>query len=86
MPTSGPEYFPDWLSLIPGSRVIAARPVNRMLTPLSYNDRCSVRRGLQISDARLAVFLSHAHVDADVVEVLDARWVEEASLRVWLDK
>ena len=36
--------------------------------------------------ARFDVFLSHAHVDADVVEVLGARLADEASLRVWLDK
>jgi TIR domain len=32
------------------------------------------------------VFLSHAHVDAGVVEILGARLVDEASLRVWLDR
>ena len=32
------------------------------------------------------VFLSHAHVDADVVEQLGARLEDEGGLRVWLDK
>jgi tetratricopeptide (TPR) repeat protein len=32
------------------------------------------------------VFLSHAHVDADVVEKLGARLEDEGGLRVWLDK
>ena len=32
------------------------------------------------------VFLSHAHVDADVVEKLGARLEDESGLRVWLDK
>ena len=36
--------------------------------------------------ARFDVFLSHAHVDADLVEMLGARLVDEACLRVWLDK
>ncbi len=32
------------------------------------------------------VFLSHAHVDADVVEKLGARLADEGGLRVWLDQ
>lgn len=32
------------------------------------------------------VFLSHAHVDADVVESLGTRLADEAALRVWLDR
>jgi hypothetical protein len=32
------------------------------------------------------VFLSHAHVDADVVEKLGTRLEDEGRLRVWLDK
>ena len=35
---------------------------------------------------RFEVFLSHAHVDADLVEKLAARLEDEADLRVWLDK
>jgi hypothetical protein len=32
------------------------------------------------------VFLSHAHPDAEVVELLGARLEDEAQLRVWLDR
>jgi tetratricopeptide (TPR) repeat protein len=32
------------------------------------------------------VFLSHAHVDADVVKLLGARLTDEGKLRVWLDQ
>lgn len=35
---------------------------------------------------RYDVFLSHAHVDADLVEPLAARLEDEAGLRVWLDR
>ena len=35
---------------------------------------------------RYDVFLSHAHVDADLVEPLAARLEDEGGLRVWLDK
>jgi TIR domain len=31
-------------------------------------------------------FLSHAHVDADVVELLAARLTDEAQFRIWLDR
>jgi len=32
------------------------------------------------------VFLSHAHVDAEVVELLATKLVDEAGFRVWLDR
>ncbi len=39
-----------------------------------------------VRDVAFDVFLSHAHVDAEIVEALGARLEDEARFRVWLDK
>lgn len=37
-------------------------------------------------DAMFDVFVSHAHIDAETVELLAAKLADEAGLRVWLDR
>ena len=38
------------------------------------------------TENKFDVFLSHAHLDAEVVELLGERLEDEANLRVWLDR
>ena len=38
------------------------------------------------NEDRFDVFLSHAHVDAEIVEQLAARLEDDANIRVWLDR
>jgi TIR domain len=38
------------------------------------------------ADERFDVFLSHAHTEAEAVEIIGAKLEDEAGLKVWLDK